>query len=266
MIDEIDPFENINLGNLENKINIEKKNLYDEYINGTEKLWKNNNPTNIKDILCKTKIKGRQFLKKGKISYFEIFEDKRTNLLGVSKKISLLYIQHDCKNEEYDENKCIGFRYYENNIEKKCNYFTLIKKYDNSRFFILEKERNFLDSEGHPFYTEDLDCFSIIRKIVFEKLSNANNTVDIINGELLQEILGFSYAMVYKGKFKNFVAVEPLILDRLNSETKIEKIPKDLEENVGYIEPLIYDNHISVVLITKSEKNWRKRINIFLDM
>ena len=264
-MDEIEFYANINLENIGN-INKEKENLFDDYFTGTEKLWKNDNPKNINDILCETKICGRQFLKQGQISYLEIFEDKRTNLLGMSNKISLLYIPHECKNNEYNENKCIGFRYYDKNKEEKCHYFTLIKRYDNSRFFILEKENNIIDSEGESFYNEKLDCFSIIKEIVFEKLCKENNIIDIINGELIQEILGFAYALVSKGKFKSFIALEPLILDSLNYETKIEKIPKNLEENVGYIEPLLYNNHVSVVLIKKSEYNPRKRVNIFLDM
>ena len=45
--------------------------------------------------------------------------------------------------------------------------------------------------------------------------------------------------------------MEPLILDPLNKESLIEQLPEILEENIGYIEQIIFDNHISVTLIKK---------------
>ena len=39
-----------------------------------------------------------------------------------------------------------------------------------------------------------------------------------------------------------------------------------MEENIGYIEPIIFDNHISVTLIKKVPFNNRGRANIVLDM
>lgn len=244
-------------------IEIEKNNLYDEFFQGTKKLWKDDNSELIKYLYLENIVIGRTFIKKGKISYFEIFEDKRSNILGMSKKITFLYAPNEINNEKYNDKKIIGFRYYEIDKARKCNYFTLVKKYD-LRFFILEKEEKIFDSEENPFFEQNLNCFSIMRKIVFEKYEI--KSMKVPNGELFPELIGYIYSMISLGKFKNFIPIEPLILDTSNPESKIERLPSKLEDNIGYIEPVMYNNHISVLLIKKSNKNIRKRVNIFIDM
>lgn len=238
---------------------VEHKNLYNGCFIETAKLWKN---YDIQINLIESIKSGRKFIKKGKIAYFEVFQEPRTELMGFSKKISLLYAPLEEDNDNWDKNKCIGFRYYEKSKLEKCNYFTLVKKYGN-KFFILEKDKNILDFKGDNFYDENLNCYSVMKNIIFEKYKN-----DIVTpkGEVFPEIIGFSYSLISIGKFKGFIAVEPLILEPLNEESRIEKLPENLQEKIGYIEPIIFDNHISVVLIKKSTIYNRNRVNIILDM
>ena len=65
------------------------------------------------------------------------------------------------------------------------------------------------------------------------------------------KFLDLSILLISLGKFKGFKVVESLILDLLNKESLIEQLPEILEENIGYIEPIIFDNHISVTFIKK---------------
>ena len=249
---------NLNTKNEINKINlVTDKYLYNDYFQETAKLWKEYNS---KIKLIENIEFGRKFFNKDKLAYFEIFEEPRTNVIGISKKISFLYAPLEKDNDNYDNKKCIGFRYYETNNNERCNYFTLVNKYDN-RFFILEKDKNILDFEGISFYDEKLNCYSIMKNIVFEKYKKEIVTP---KGDLLPEIIGFSYSLISLGKFKGFQAVEPLILVPLNEESRLERLPQKLEEKIGYIEPIIFDNHVSIALIKKS--NFKNRVNIILDM
>ena len=85
-------------------------------------------------------------------------------------------------------------------------------------------------------------------------------------GDIFPEIFGFAYSLTSLGKFKGFTAIEPLVLEPLNEETQIEQLPEVLENNIGYIEPIIFDSHISVAIIKKAKINKRGRLNIILDM
>ena len=223
---------------------VEHKSLYNDCFLKTAKLWKDYNSN--KDLIKAIDF-GRAFYKSGKPSYFEIFEEPRTKIMGFSKKISLIYAPLENDTDKYDKRKCIGFRFYEKNNFEKCNYFTLVVKYDK-KFFILEKDKTILDFDGKTFYDENLNCYSVMRNIIFEKYKN-----DIVTprGEVFPEIFGFIYSLISLGKFKGFKVVEPLILDLLNKESLIEQLPEILEENIGYIEPIIFDNHISVTFIKK---------------
>ena len=239
---------------------VEHENLYDECFKETAKLWKNYSGSQ-KDLIKDTQF-GRIFFKQGKPAYFEIFGDNRTELIGISKKISFLYTPLEKDNISYDKDNCIGFRYYENNKLEKCKYFTLIKKYDK-KFYILEKEENIVDVNGDLFYDNILDCYSIMRNIVFEKYKNKKI---IPTGEFFPEIFGFIYSLFYLGKFKGFKVIEPLVLEPLKVESRIENFNGELEENFGYIEPIIFDNHISVAFIKKSLVSNKRRVNIIFDM
>ena len=238
---------------------VEHKSLYNDCFLNTAKLWKDYNSN---EDLIKAIDFGRAFYKSGKPAYFEIFEEPRTKIMGFSKKISLIYAPLENDTDKYDKRKCIGFRFYEKINFEKCNYFTLVVKYDK-KFFILEKDKTILDFDGKTFYDENLNCYSVMRNIIFEKYKN-----DIVTprGEVFPEIFGFIYSLISLGKSKGFKVVEPLILDPLNKESLIEQLPEILEENIGYIEPIIFDNHISVTLIKKGPYKDRERTNAVIDM
>ena len=102
-----------------------------------------------------------------------------------------------------------------------------------------------------------------MENIVLEKYKNESVTPI---GESFMEIIGYIYSFVSLGKFKGFIVIEPLILEPFNEESKIEKLPEALEEDIGYIEPIIFDHHISIALIKKVISNNRGRVNIILDM
>ena len=237
------------------------KYLYNDCFQETAKLWKE---YDLKEKLYENIDFGRKFLKKTKPAYFEIFEEPAFKLMGISKNISILYMPLEEDNDLYDKKRCIGFRYYEKSNKEKCNYFTLVKKYDN-RFYILEKEQEklILDVKGESFYEENLNCYSIMQNIVFEKYKNK---IVCPRGEIFPEIIGFAYAIISLKKFKDFIAIEPLFLQPLKEESRIEKIPDTLEQNIGYIEPIIFDTHISVALIKKSKAQKSGRFNIIIDM
>lgn len=100
-------------------------------------------------------------------------------------------------------------------------------------------------------------------KIIFEKYKKRQILFSF--GELFPEIIGFIYSIISLGQFKGFLALEPLILEPLNKESCIEYFPEILQdEDIGYIEPVLYDNHISVLMIKKSSY-FKTRINILID-
>ena len=247
-----------------NEIKIkEELNIYDKYISGTQKLWKSEKSNFIEAYILDKKEIGRKFLINDSVSYYEIYEDKRLNILGHSKKISLLYYPFEESNHPFDIKNCFGFRYYEKNNREKCNYFTLIKK-GKKGYYILEKKDSIKDVDNESFYNKDLDCFSIIKNIVYDKYKEDNIYKKSPHGELFSEIIGFIYSMIYLGQFKNFIILKPYIPNRLEKESLSEGIPDDLKDNIGYIEPILYDNHVSVLLVVKDKYCYRK--NYLLDM
>ena len=244
-------------------VKLQNKYLYNDYFQKTAKLWKEYGS---KMKLFENINSGRVFFKNGIPSYYEIYKEPRLRIMGISEKISILYPPLEKDNYKYDEKNCIGFRYYEKSNEEKGNYFTLVKRYDN-RFFVLEKgkekEEQIFDVNGETFYEENLNCFSIMQNLVFEKYKKE---IVCPRGEVFPALIGFAYSLITLKQFKDFIPIEPLILDPLNEESKIEKLPEKLVPKIGYIEPIIFDNHISVVIIKHSDENARGRVNIFLDM
>ena len=237
--------------------------FYGKYIAGTEKLWKNNDCKFIEKIIIDGKVIGRKYLVNKSISYLEIWEDKRLNVIGLSKKISLLFIPNEKSEDILNFKNCFGFRYYGNNNMDKCDYFTLIKK-SRKGYYILEKEGGIIDVDNDLFYNEKLDCYSIMKNIVFEKYKADRINNKSPNGELFSEIIGYTYSMISLGQFKNYKILEPFIPYRMEPKSLIEEIPKNMDENIGYIEPILYDNHVSILLIEKDKNNKRK--NYLFDM
>ena len=97
----------------------EEVNIYGKYISGTQKLWKNEQSNLIEAYILDKKEIGRKFLKNDSVSYYEIYEDKRLNILGHSKKISLLFNPNEDSNHPIDIKNNFGFRYYEKNNREK---------------------------------------------------------------------------------------------------------------------------------------------------
>ena len=237
-----------------------KDNKYDEYFQNTEKL--SNNSKSINNIFLNSKIIGREYCGiDKKTKYIEIFENKKLSILGISPNITFLHIYEPKNNKKYNENKFIGFRYYDkgpNQLESK--YFTLINRYD-SKFFILEKNESIKDIDNEPFFDENLNCFSIINDIIIQKYKNVNH---LVNGETFPEIIGYCYGLISIGKFKDFLFIEPLIPEPpFKPETLKEDIKYEKDSNITLIEPLIYNGHISLILFKWINGN---RYNIIFDM
>ena len=103
-----------------NEIKVDKElNIYGKFISGTQKLWKNEKSNLIETYISDKKEIGRKFLKNDSVSYYEIYEDKRLNILGHSKKISLLFNPNEDSNHPIDIKNNFGFRYYEKNNREK---------------------------------------------------------------------------------------------------------------------------------------------------
>ena len=86
-----------------------KKNFYNEVFSGTQKLWKSSNSKII--LLKMEKTFARKFIKNdNKVAYIEIFQEQRANLMGITKNISFIYLPCQDNINDYDKNKCIGFR------------------------------------------------------------------------------------------------------------------------------------------------------------
>lgn len=228
---------------------------YKSYIEKTQPLI-----TNIKDdklikyIRHENNIIGRKFIKKNGIEgYDEIFLDLNQKLLlNLCDQISFLFPP-----SERNLKKIIGIRYYYNNvINFKEGYFTLVIKSEN-KFEILEKTKEIYDYNGSFFYLEDLDCLEIINQIIFKKIRE--NLYYIFPCSFV-EIIGFIYAAKQK-HLDNCMIVDPYIPNPFNSETLVES-NLEIKENFIYLEPIIYNKHISLLLFIISDK---KRKNFLID-
>lgn len=237
----------------------EKDNLYDDCFEMTEKISSKN--TYVLDFIFDKEIIGRKFCNKNnEIKYIEIFKNKKLDLMGISPNISFLHPYEPKLEKKYDENNFIGFRYYEEGINvPDTKYFTLIKRY-NTKYYILEKNGTIKDIYGEKFENPNLNCFSIIYKIIVNKYKNKER---LKNGETFPELIGFCYALISINKFKNFICVEPLIPDLFNKDSLEENIPNELQDKTVYLEPLLSDAHISLIVITNVNKT---RFNFILDM
>ena len=68
-------------------------------------------------------------------------------------------------------------------------------------------------------------------------------------------MIGYCYGLNSIKRFKIFVVLEPLIPDPFNHDSFEEDIPNDLSENIIYLEPLISDANISLIIFSKMFKN-----------
>ena len=245
------------------KFNNEKKiNKYDSYFEMTEKLSGQKSQF-IENILVNKELISRKFYDKNKeIKYFEIFKNAKFNLLGITPNITFIHLYEPKEEKGYNENNCIGFRYYKNGSNNSNPiYFTLIKKYD-SKYYILEKNESIKDINGKIFSDNELNCFSIIQNIIIQKYKNKTK-YDISYGDTFPEIIGYCYGLISLNKFKQFKCIEPLIPELFNDSSLVENIPDKFEKDIAYIEPLIYDGHISIIISTEIKN---LRYNITIDM
>ena len=235
-----------------------EENKYDSYFEGSEKL--SDKAKFIENISIENKIIGRKYYNtKKEIKYIEILTNSKFDLLGISRNITFLYLYDKNEKKEYNENKFIGFRYYDiGQNQSNSKYFTLIKRY-NTKFHILEKDESIKDINNKNFFDKELNCFSIINNIMIQKYKDKNH---IMNGETFPEIIGYCYSLISLN-IKNFIFLEPLIPEPLNpNNTLMENIPV-IDKNVTYIEPLIYNGHISLIVFNEINNN---RCNLILDM
>ena len=113
------------------EILVDKKNYV--FFTDTEK-YEGKNTEYITLFMNKEKMEiGRLFLDKNKkVKYVEIFKNKKFDILGISDNITFLHEFLEDKKEHYNQDKFIGFRYYESykNDTKEPhaygNYFTLV--------------------------------------------------------------------------------------------------------------------------------------------
>ena len=175
---------------------------------------------------------------------------------NLNKQITFLFPP----NERNDE-AIIGIRYYKNNWrESKDGYFTLVKKNEN-RYEILENlKNNVKDIEGNSFFINKLNCEKIIENVIFNKyLGN----YDFILGLSLIELLGFIYS-AKENSIKKCIITGPFMPNPLEKQSYKESFDSEPHKNVLYLRPLLYLNHVSILLFILKENNERK--NVLLDI
>ena len=230
-----------------------------KYFEGTEKYGKHKQSNYITNFFDKNnKVIGRKFLDKDKKDkYLELFENKKLKVIGISPNITFIHsFSHD--NNECDKQKFIGFRYYQNGPFKNGKFFTLIRR-NYSHYFILEKNLSVKDIEDSNFYDKELNCYDIIKNIIIKKYKSK---IIGSNGDAFPEIIGYCYALESMKQVKNLMFMEPLIAN-IEEKTLIKESIDELKDNLIYIEPFIYDGHISLILVSKWEN---QRYNLMLDM
>ena len=238
----------------------QKISYYKNYIDHTvqlKDLTKFSSKELIKDLIEKEQIIGRQFFNENKIiKYEEILIEKNKRILAnLSDQITFLYPP----NERHDE-KIIGFRYYKNNWRKiEDGYFTLVKKTEN-KYEILESQTDIKDFESNSFFMKNLNCSKIVENVIFNKYAD---NFDFISGLTFIEILGFIYSLKENSQEKCIIT-EPFIPNPSDHQSIKECFESEPIKNVLYLRPLLYLNHVSILLFTFTEKDGRK--NILLEM
>ena len=116
---------------------------------------------------------GKKFLKNDKTPGYEeyfIFKDLQ-NFSQINKNITIIFPPNEGKNLD----KVLGFRFYDEDPkkikEKNIIYFTLALK-DERKYDILEKNSKIKDGDGKEFFDKELNCLSIIMKIIESKYTD----------------------------------------------------------------------------------------------
>ncbi len=227
--------------------------LYRKFFTGTKNLKNNFN-----DIEMKITNGFRRF--KSKINnsgYDEIFlTEKQKIFAGISPQISFIFPIGN----RITENR-IGFRFYNSNpLESNENvpFFTLVQKYKR-KFIILEKNSDIQDFNEKNFIDDQLDCFEVIYNIIKNKYINKKDEFEIVYPFSLVELLGFCYAVKEK-KFETFEILEPYFPDDFDASTKTENFIPNVEK--AYLEPLLCNQHVSLLLFGFNKNLCRKNIII----
>ena len=232
------------------------------FIEGTEQLVNykiNNNNQLIKDIKDSSQVIGRQFFKKNdNIGYEEIFLNENYRFLSnLDEQFSILFPPGT-----KDFKKLIGIRYFRKNVRNiEGGYFTLIIN-ENIKLEIYEKNENIKDIIGKPFYNENIDCFKIMQNILFDKYENDKDKYYFGNFSVI-EILGLIVS-AKQVKIDNCIIMDPFIPNLFDKKT-IKESTKNFNENYLYLEPILYNSHISLLLIFFSSKD-KCRNNFLFDM
>jgi len=229
---------------------------YQNYFKGTKQL-----KDNFFDKDLKIESNVRVFKSDEKdCGYDEIFLNEDSEIFGgISNQISFLY-PHNIRGYQ----NRIGFRYYKEkplSLQNNIPYFTLIKC-GFRKFIILEKDSEIKDINSNTFIIQDLDCFNIIISIIKAKIRKDDHYLTYPNS--LIEILGFIYACKYSERgINNIQILHPFIPSPFQKESLIEE-ETDIDSSKYYIEPIIYNKHISLLFFYYKQKrnNYYLRKNI----
>ena len=204
------------------------------------------------------------YKKNGQRGYDEVFlSQKHEYFGGISENISFIFPPDE---RIYD--KRIGFRFYQKPPLKSNNdnipYFTLLLK-NYRRYEILEKHGKILDSNGKLFIITELNCLEIMDSIISSRFNSNIDKIKYPFPYSVVEILGFIYACKEK-LINELIILEPYFPSPFIPDTLKEDY-FEIKENNIYIEPILYDRHISILLFyfKIDEKNVYNRKNYLID-
>ena len=214
------------------------------------------NPNNKNTLICdivepEKKVFKRIFYNNtnNNIGYIEVFQNPNLSFAyHVSNHISFLFESLDPKNQEIDENKCFGFRYY----NSKNEYCTLLKigNDDADEYKFLEK----IEDNGNIFFNNELDCFEIVYEAIFSKYKNKNSDFNFILGECpLNEIQGFAHAIILKNN-DNFRFHKPYSLNEMDIKDFTTNIKTESNKKILHIMPILFGGHISLLYFVDEGK------------
>ena len=241
-----------------------KEKKYAKFFENTAQLInKTENKELIIDIKENQKLIGYKFLKcDNSPGYEEYFIWKELVFFSeLSEKISFIFPSNSGKNLD----KLLGYRFYEEEpiktIKKGPNYFTLVLK-DDKKYEILELNSGIKDNKGNSFIINNINCFSIILKIIKERFKD-NITYDYPSTSI--ELLGLYYSLMNDNKClnKNIKLIDPYFPIINNKNTMKEAINEhDISNDKLFVEPIFFNSHVSVLYFKFNNK---KRSNQLID-
>ena len=235
----------------------EEKNIYESYLKNTQQLKYHFKGSNLIEIIIENSQKiGRKFKKQnGEDSYDELFIDDITKTFTqISENITLLYPSNE-------RNNIIGYRFYNQNPKDfiESEYFTLGLKYGN-KFEIIEKNSTINDNEGNSFINEKLNCLQIMISLIKNK---CKNNIDYPFPNTIIEILALTYSIMEESS-ELIKVLEPYFPSPINKDSLKENFDKSKIEKKLYIEPILFNKHVSILLFSYDNQN--KRNNLLIDM